>query len=126
MSRSADQNEISSDGYTRFHDETGNIRRISGSTGVGKFILYLSFKMSLPFYAPNPCILLAATHHSAPDDMEFDAVFNQDLATNDVELTGLNQSTDNHHYWEMNYHESAVFLEVLYKWFIYAVFSQNY
>lgn len=64
-------------------------------------------------YGPNPPFYLDASLQST-DDVEFDAVFQQDLATNDVELTGLNQSTENYGYWEMNYHEAAIFLEVKY------------
>lgn len=46
------------------------------------------------------------------DDTEFDEILQQELVTNDVELSGLNSQHENQAYWEMNYHEAAIFLEV--------------
>jgi hypothetical protein len=47
------------------------------------------------------------------DDTEFDEILQQELVTNDVELSGLNSQHENQAYWEMNYHEAAIFLEVM-------------
>jgi hypothetical protein len=53
----------------------------------------------------------AVARRMSTEDTEFDEILQQELATNDTnEVSGLQQ--ENHAFWEMNYHEAAIFLEV--------------
>jgi len=116
--------DSSIDGYIRFHDDSGVTRPLSAPTGQSEF-RPLSFilvnrlgpngperRMAPPGFCFYGAVSFAgAASRLSNDDTEFDEILQQELVTNDVELSGLNSQHENHSYWEMNYHEAAIFLE---------------